>query len=71
VNRLFAFALAILGLLMCLVLYAGISTGIIFLKVGGQVTAAEDPVSFWLVTLARAAIPATLFFFAIVQMRKK
>jgi hypothetical protein len=71
VKRLFAVALAILGLLMCFVLYAGISTGIIFLKGGGQVAADEDPASFWVVTLVRAAIPTTLFFFAIVLLRKK
>ncbi len=70
-NKLFAFALLVLGMAMCGIVYLGIADGSIGLKGGGEATRAHDPVSFWVVTGFRSLIPAVMFFYAIVLLRKK
>ena len=70
-NKLFAFLLLILGTVMCFVVYWGIADGVIGLKGGGEATRADNPISFWVVTVFRSFIPAVMFFFAIVLLRKK
>jgi hypothetical protein len=71
VNKLLALGLLIAGAALCVIVYWGIADGVIGLKGGGEATRAQDPISFWLVTAFRALIPAVMFFFAIVLLRKK
>jgi hypothetical protein len=70
-NKLLALVLLILGTAMCVIVYWGIADGSIGLKAGGEATRAHNPISFWVITAFRSLIPAAMFFYAIVLLRKK
>jgi len=70
-NKLLALVSLLLGTAMCFVVYWGIVDGSIGLRAGGVATRAANPVSFWIITAFRSLIPAALFFYAIVLLRKK
>ncbi len=52
-NKVFAIALLLLGLVMCVIVFGGIADGSIGLKGGGEATRAHQPISFWIVTAFR------------------